>query len=195
MLIIIVVIITALFVMRMVYRGEKDITADWKTYQNDKFGFEIKYPSGWQIYASERSYDNIVNIYKTGKPPFTHHSNVAQVSIFPEGLGTEGRAGEITEVVEDLTLAEEKTVGQYILNNKKPFGYVIRFENTPQNFNDFGFIWASAEIKNQEFICHDKTKNMDICEPLADGLDVVGDIDDSEWIIVKEILSTFKFIE
>lgn len=168
----------------------------WETYQNEKFKFEIKYPSDWQIYVSDNPYDNIINIYKTGEPPFTYHSNITQVSIFPEGLGAEGSSGESMEITDDLTLAEEKTARQYVLNNsKKPFGYFANFKNTSKQWSDFGFVWASVEIKNREFICRDKTKNMNICEPLADGIDVIGDIDELEWGIVKKILATFRFIE
>src|SRR3989344_9530509 len=94
LLITIVIIVVVLFVIRMVYQNKKDITADWKVYKNEKYGLEIKHPPDWQIYASKNpyDYDDIINIYKTGKPPFTHHSNVTQVSIFPKGLATEGSA-------------------------------------------------------------------------------------------------------
>lgn len=165
----------------------------WKTYKNEEYEFEIKYPSDWQIYVSENSHEDIINIYKTGNSPLTHNSNVTQVSIFPEGLSTHGPAGESREVVEDLTLAKEKTVNQYILSNsKKHFGYFIDFENTSQNWK--GFVWAGVEIKDRMIVCRDKTKDIDIdCEPLSDGINIIGNIDELEWNTVKEILSTFKF--
>src|SRR3989344_6054086 len=31
--------------------GQEDIQ-DWETYRNDQFGFEFKYPSGWEIWES-----------------------------------------------------------------------------------------------------------------------------------------------
>lgn len=32
-----------------------DVTADWKTYTNDTYGFSFKYPSAWNITTDERS--------------------------------------------------------------------------------------------------------------------------------------------
>jgi len=34
---------------------ETDQTADWKTYTNTQYGFEIKYPSDWKVVIPERS--------------------------------------------------------------------------------------------------------------------------------------------
>jgi flagellin-like protein len=33
----------------------KDETANWRTYRNEKHGFEIKYPREWFVYWSERT--------------------------------------------------------------------------------------------------------------------------------------------
>lgn len=37
--------------------SEKDITADWKTYRNDKYGFEVKYPNNFV--ASRQTEDSL----------------------------------------------------------------------------------------------------------------------------------------
>src|SRR3989344_4494329 len=78
-------------------RGEVDTDA-WSTYRNDVYGFEITYPSDWQI--AEFPDDpaaptfNIFPESVTEKPPFIHHDDVTQVSIFPQGVPTEGIFGE-----------------------------------------------------------------------------------------------------
>lgn len=33
--------------------AKKDETADWKTYENDKLGFSIKYPQNWFVYDNQ----------------------------------------------------------------------------------------------------------------------------------------------
>ncbi|MEK7585461.1 MAG: hypothetical protein AAB455_03035 [Patescibacteria group bacterium] len=45
-----VIIFAILFTGYNVFKG--DTTNDWPTYRNDKYGFEIKYPSGWEFYES-----------------------------------------------------------------------------------------------------------------------------------------------
>ncbi|MEZ4104099.1 MAG: hypothetical protein R3B60_02310 [Candidatus Paceibacterota bacterium] len=31
-------------------------TSDWKTYQNEEFGFEVKYPSDWEVEVSKKDF-------------------------------------------------------------------------------------------------------------------------------------------
>lgn len=42
---------------------ELDETADWKTYRNEKYGFELKYPPGWENLSSH-GVDEIIEIRK-----------------------------------------------------------------------------------------------------------------------------------
>jgi hypothetical protein len=42
--------------------SEKDITADWRTYRNDKYGFEFRYPKEWPIEGKSTTDENITMI-------------------------------------------------------------------------------------------------------------------------------------
>jgi len=50
---------------KMMMRTEtpKDETADWQTYRNEEYGFELKYPSKWQFL--ENSWKNNKSIFPT----------------------------------------------------------------------------------------------------------------------------------
>jgi hypothetical protein len=47
-----------------------DETADWKTYKNDKYGFEFKYPADWKIGDSSYTYEGVASIYFRVMAPF-----------------------------------------------------------------------------------------------------------------------------
>jgi len=39
----------------------KDETADWKTYENEEYGFEVKYPADWMV--DEKTYNTMKQLY------------------------------------------------------------------------------------------------------------------------------------
>jgi len=47
--------------------SEKDITVDWKTYRNDKYGLEFKYPADWKI--QEYKFENKDAVIYIGLDP------------------------------------------------------------------------------------------------------------------------------
>ena len=160
-----------------------DPTANWKTYTNTQYGFEIKYPVGWKIVDNG---GDIISVCKDCVSTLSQHVNLTQVSIFPEGLGTEGPAGESRIVDLDLTQAKEKLVSDFYLNNNNQTrGYYISFSPVPAHWETYGYIWARVEVTN-------KTTE----EIPSEGMPIVklsGQVSASDFNIINQILSTFKF--
>jgi len=53
--------------------------ANWKTYKNEKYGYEIKYPSGWEFYEEKEVDRHIVNLCKH---PSVHGDTYCPLSIY-----------------------------------------------------------------------------------------------------------------
>lgn len=172
---------------------------EWKTYKNDEYGFQIDFPSDWKV--AEDFGDNLVptiNIYKpqfSAKPPFTHHSEITNVSIFPKGIPTEGIIGSLKE--SNIQISEKTTKKiDYLLEDGNVWGTYINFENPPKNWEPWGFLWARAEIENADYSCKrgEETVSMEECNPLlGDEFIRIGEVSSEDRLIEEKIIESFKF--
>lgn len=167
----------------------------WQNYHNDQYGFEVKYPIGWSVFVSpESDFVPRINIYKgIGSPPFSHFSNVTQVSFFPEGVGSSGPLGEYREIKSIFPQLPGSIIDEYLLSDGIPRAYLINFKNPPLFWGESGYIFASAEVRDEQLSCHNKKLDRNDCNPVEDGLDVSGIVDENDWNFVSRILSTIKF--
>jgi len=60
----------------------KDETADWKTYQNEEYGFEMKYPKGWSYVVNNYENQQLISFCDgkckgEGEAVFTTNQNVS----------------------------------------------------------------------------------------------------------------------
>jgi hypothetical protein len=169
------------------------------TYQSDQYGFQIQYPSTWQIGVSK----NGIHIYKRGElfpQNPTHQTPFTNISIFPQGIATEGVSGEAAST--SISFKEPaKRVFDYILDDGTPWATYASFKNIPASWDPSGFVWARVDIKNEVAQCEKNGEIIasGICEM---GIEHSGEhtyrtgkIDAADRHMEETILKTFKFIK
>jgi len=173
----------------------------WQSHYNPTYGFEIKFPRDWQIYEGELYSTPIVNIYKKGEvkePPFTHHSQVTQVSIFPRGVPTEGVVGEIR--ASNFSLDEETNIANdFILSDETPWASFLTFKNPSSKWQG-GFVWTELAVTGLGVRCVDPALPTRVIAP-ADCFDIPGgtivrsgSVNSGDRAIEERIVSTFRFV-
>jgi hypothetical protein len=167
--ILIVIIVSVILVLLgfVLIKDEEEITPSnefspeevvWQTYQNRDYGYELTYPSDWNIYESKRGEFPAVNVYKTSalnndlNLPFDQFENFNHVSIYPEGVPQEAVLER--SVDSDVSVTEEFSEKKdYLLENGDVWATRIKFLEPDENWREWGFIWSSLEINEIEYIC------------------------------------------
>lgn len=181
-----------------------DIDVDeWVTYTNNEFGFSLRHPSSWQVHEAPN--DLITpkfNIYKPGSDtndlPYIHHSqNVTHVSVFPQGVPTEGVFGESRGSSINFNVPTINA-RDYTLSNGSVWATYAGVIGTSDVWNESGFIFAGVPIINHTRDCLRDGVDVpqDQCDPLT-GDQVIhhGSINENDRRIQEEILASFRLIE
>jgi hypothetical protein len=180
--------------------GAPDIS-EWVMYQNSEFGFELLHPEDWGVHvATNNVLGPIFNVYPKevqDAPPFTHHSDVPNVSVFPNGIPTEGVFGVST--TSTVSLSEDfRFAVDFLLENGDVWATAAGSEMPPSSWLPSGFVWARAPIKNLTTQCmRDGVEISESeCDPLTgDKIVRRGEVDKGLRAIEEVILSSIRFIE
>ncbi len=173
----------------------------WTVYQNQDYGFEISYPLDWTVAVDNTQFEPKINIYKkseTAKLPFTHHNDVANVSIFPKGIPSEGVLG--TTGTSTISFKEEPAQAfDYVLQNGEHWATYATFKNSPAGWEPFGFVWARASVRDhvQKCLIDGKESAIDRCFSLGEaGAQVTdtGTVAQDERAVEVKILESFHFL-
>lgn len=175
----------------------------WIPYENEEYGFKIEHPEDWII--GEFPDDMIspkFNIYKKGTDtsglPFTHHSEaVTHVSIFPEGIPTEGFFGESVETNVDFTVSVENA-RDFVLTDNIRFATIANMPEGSVKWMPSGFVFAHTRVENMEVTCLRGGESIaaDICDPLmGDTVVRSGQINAEDRAIQQQILETLEFTD
>ena len=147
-----------------------DETANWKTYKNAQYGFEVKYPPQWGVEDRKTEFiisDGSLNFYIIP-------SNAGRGTYFTE---TRKSSIDVSNVKGERT--------NFLTDNKEVFISMINFPNYNKNGWSYGYLELSAsgspELEVDTIVSEETGKQS-----------VKGKVENFE--VLDQILSTFQFI-
>jgi hypothetical protein len=183
--------------------GENGGVKGWNTYTNNVYGFELQYPKDWVVGEfPDSELGPIFNVYpanldiSTDAPPFTHHSDVSVVSVFPLGIPMEGIFGMSTTSMvafsDDFLFSVD-----FSLLNGDVWATAAGSDNPPMSWSEAGFVWARASVSDMSIRCtrNGEDVNEDDCDPYSGDMIIrSGAVDRSIRAIEEKILESIHFI-
>lgn len=179
-------------------------TADWETFNNDEYGFSLEYPADdWNMETDISSPSSPkYNFYMkpAGVPvdlPLDHFADITNVSVFPEGIPTEGVFGQTEDFDLDTNFEVTNDSRIFVLEDGAPFAAFIKPTDPPQSWGDAGFIWLRARINNLETRCErdGEVISAEECDPLIEDDEIIrnGTVNENDWNTGVAILESITF--
>lgn len=177
-------------------------TSDWETYTNTTYGFTVMHPPEWIVHeAPDDPITPKFNIYKPGSDesglPFTHHSpGATHVSVYPEGIPTEGLFGKKRDSHIDFSI-ETRSATDYLLRDGTAYATFANIGAANDAWAEAGFVFAGVPIRDHNIECFREGDRIsdEECDPLM-GDDIIhkGSIDERDRRTQEAMLETFELI-
>lgn len=180
-------------------------TSNWQTFESENYNFKLKYPSDWNM---AKDLDDPLApkfsfyIKPQGVPvtaPFDHFANITHVSVYPEGIPTEGLLGENRSLVSGYEGNFKDTSKTYVLEDGTSFASYIQFQDNPRSWNDSGFAWNRLRVKNLEEKClrDGEVITDEQCRVLGGNDQIVrtGSVNEDIWQIEQAIINSIELTQ
>lgn len=174
---------------------------NWIEYTNEEYGFRMQYPPSWAVKEGFVVSDPVISFYpKTERlePPYSHHSEATHVSVYPQGVATEGVFGQFNESkINDL-----QTKKEFYLSDGSVWALMVNFDDSiedKENWKAWGFIWGGQKVQNIEYSClkgGSIDAPIDNCDPFTgDEIVRVGEINQDLKNTIDRVMASFEFVE
>ncbi|MDZ7726411.1 MAG: hypothetical protein U5L75_02420 [Candidatus Campbellbacteria bacterium] len=181
--------------------GDEGVTiTDPQTFESSDYGFSFDRPYDWQFESSSEitpmfsAYVKPAGVPVT--PPFDHFANVTHVSVYPEGIPTEGLIGETEPIDFDPGFELTQESQMYVLEDGTPFAAYLVPENKPESWGESGYIWMRVRVEDLTTECFGGEELIpeEECDPMTEDHIIVreGEINESLWSLEKEMVRTFS---
>ncbi len=167
---------------------------------SEAYGFDLHLPRTWSFSSSTRA-TPMFNAYEYSPSaeravPFEHHQNVTNVSVFPDGVPTEGVFAETKEVDFETPFELREGSRMFVLRDGTPFAAYLLPEKVPTGWSDFGFVWIRVYADDLATHCIDASGNDtgDACDPLggSESIELSGTVDPASWQQALDVLQSLS---